>query len=394
MFQLKLCFIDSGDMDYTPESPYQIPLGGSQSALCYLMAALGERGHEVTLLNATTTPGHYRGVECLTLTEEPEAIFADRHFDAVISLNSLQPQITVRPFLPENTPLLLWTQHAVDEASMVALQHVQVQEAWDRFIFVSRWQLDTYRQKFNLPFERLSIRRNAIAPDFHYLFPDRAALAVAKAKVPTLAYTSVPGRGLAVLIDIFPLMREIFPQLQLKVFSSLKTYQESEEQPWLQELYQRCRETENVELVGSLPQPELVKELSKVHLLTYPNTFSETSCIAVMEAMACGCDIITTQMGALPETTNGFAKLVPPEPRENYARRYLSALTDALMLWLKEPEEVLNRLSRQVLYANTAYTWQVRIWEWESLLYQVCHNRGQSYWPPSVPRPETWATTP
>lgn len=387
MLEFKLCFVDCGTMDYTAESPWKIPLGGSQSALCYLSEALASRGHAVTLLNATTTPGIYRGVECLTLPEEPGEFFQSRSFDAVISLNSLLPVSTIRPHLPETTRLLLWTQHAADEVSMAALQHPLLHHAWDCFVFVSRWQRDRYLEKFQLPPTRTCVRRNAIAPSFHYLFPDRASLASAKSKTPTLAYTSVPGRGLSVLIDIFPLLREVFPQLELKIFSSLKTYQEPETEAWLQELYQRCRETEHVELVGSLPQPELVQALAKVHLLAYPNTFPETSCIAVMEAMACGCDIITTQMGALPETTAGFARLVPPEPRDNYTRRYLSALTDALLLWLKEPQHVLNRLSQQVLYTNTRYTWQARIWEWESLLYQVCRNRGIPYWPESVPVP-------
>lgn len=379
-------------MDYTPESPYQIPLGGSQSALCYLSAALAQRGHQVMLLNNTRTPGLYRGVECLTLPEEPEEIFVKRRFDAVISLNSLLPMQTIRPFLESSqTPLLLWTQHTAEDVSMLALQHRLVQEAWDTFIFVSRWQQENYIQRFGLPRERTSIRRNAIAPDFAYLFPDKARLVGAKSKTPTLAYTSVPNRGLAVLLDIFPLMREIFPQLELQVFSSMQTYQEPEDDPQLQALYQRCRETENVHLRGSLPQPLLAQELSKVHLLAYPNTFAETSCIAAMEAMACGCDIITTQMGALPETTAGFARLVPPEPHENYARRYLSALTDALMLWLKEPQAVVDRLSNQVMHTSRRNTWQVRIWEWESLLFQRCRNPKQDFWPENMPRLATSA---
>lgn len=148
MFQLKLCFVDSGPMDYTAESPYVMPLGGSQSALCYLTAALAERGHAVCLLNNTSTPGIFRGVECLTLPEEPEELFSKRTFDAVISLNSLLPMSTIRPHLPPNTPLLLWTQHTAEDVSMLALQHRLVQEAWDSFVFVSRWQQANYIQRF------------------------------------------------------------------------------------------------------------------------------------------------------------------------------------------------------------------------------------------------------
>jgi glycosyltransferase involved in cell wall biosynthesis len=387
MLRLKLCFVDYTPMDYTPESPYLIPLGGSQSALCYLTAALAERGHQITLLNYTQTPGNWRGVTCIPLPEEPAAFFSAHAFDAVISLNSLEPMTLIRPFLSPEIPMLLWTQHAIDQPAMVPLRHALIHQSWDHFIFVSHWQRASYLQAFGLDPARTSVRLNAIGTPFHYLFPDRAALASGKAKVPTLAYTSSPGRGLTVLLDIFPLLREVFPQLQLKVFSSMQTWQQPEDEPWLQALYKRCRETEHVTLVGSLPQPELARELAQVHLLTYPNIYNETSCIALMEAMACGCDIVSTALGALPETTAGYAHLVAPDPGNTYVRRYVGVLLHALMLWLDDPETVLNRLSRQVLFANTRYTWQVRVWEWESLLYQLCHNRGKAYWPADVPLP-------
>jgi glycosyltransferase involved in cell wall biosynthesis len=96
-----------------------------------------------------------------------------------------------------------------------------------------------------------------------------------------------------------------------KVFSSLKVYQVTTDRDEWEPLYRRCAETAGVEYVGLLTQPELPRELrSSINILAYPNTFAETSCISVMEALASGCFVLTSNWGYLPKTTAGFARLI------------------------------------------------------------------------------------
>ncbi len=98
--------------------------------------------------------------------------------------------------------------------------------------------------------------------------------------------------------------------MRLKVFSSLKVSQVTEDRDEWEPLYRRCAETAEVEYVGSLTQPELARELRSINILAYPNTFAETSCISVMEALASGGFVVTSNWGYLPETTAGFAHLI------------------------------------------------------------------------------------
>src|SRR5215470_12393659 len=110
---MKIAFLDLIPWDYTPLTPLERPLGGSQSAAVYLARELAARGHAVTLFNHTTQPGIYAGVECPGLAG---GITAGRvnGFDVAVVMNSASGQqlrsagVTV--------PLALWSQHAPDQA--------------------------------------------------------------------------------------------------------------------------------------------------------------------------------------------------------------------------------------------------------------------------------------
>ena len=100
-----------------------------------------------------------------------------------------------------------------------------------------------------------------------------------------------------------------------------------------------------MEYVGSLTQPELARELCSINILAYPNTFAETYCISVMEALARGCFVVTSNWGTLPETTAGFARIIPLSQsntsnslapfssisqRESYAQEFLATILEVL----------------------------------------------------------------
>ncbi|HSF74356.1 MAG TPA: hypothetical protein VLA84_11210 [Microcoleus sp.] len=75
------------------------------------------------------------------------------------------------------------------------------------------------------------------------------------------------------MLKVFPEIRQAVPGTRLKVFSIMKVHQidDNDNQLFFGQLYCQCQETEGVEYVGSVPQPELVRQLRSVAVLAYPN---------------------------------------------------------------------------------------------------------------------------
>ncbi|MEG4507994.1 glycosyltransferase family 4 protein [Microcoleus sp. F6_B4] len=235
-----------------------------------------------------------------------------RSLDFLVIVNIAGKALEVKPLLGDCTHLILWIHN---EPGFVFLQdfnnHREI-NACDAFVFVSDWQRDEFHRRFGIDFNRSCVLRNAIAHFLANIFPDNLSILSHKSKPSVLAYTSTPFRGLDILLKVFPEICQAVPGTRLKVFSIMKVHQidDSDNQLFFCQIYRQCQETEGVEYVGSVPQPELVRQMRSVAVLAYPNTYLETSSIAVMEAMACGCRIVTSELAALPETTAGFARLV------------------------------------------------------------------------------------
>jgi glycosyltransferase involved in cell wall biosynthesis len=363
---MKVVFLDNIDIDYTIDTPYRAPLGGSQSALCYLAEAMAAQGHDVFVVNHTTTPGSVRGVTQFSFDDDFSPAFAPVP-DAAIILNRSGWAGQIKPLLDAATRMVLWMQHADDQPAAQGLQDAAERAHYDGFAFVSEWQRRRFVDAFGLEPQRCGVMRNAIGPRFANLFAGPESIAAVKAWPPVLAYTSTPFRGLDVLLNVFPSVRARRQGVRLKVFSSMSVYHDPKNADPFQHLYAQARSTDGVEYVGSLPQPQLADELKRAAILAYPCTFAETSCIAAMEALAAGCRVVTTDLGALDETTDGFGTLVPPGPgmQEAFTEACIETIDRAA--WAQGEAE----LRTQIDHVNRTATWAVRAREWVDWLQAI-----------------------
>jgi glycosyltransferase involved in cell wall biosynthesis len=366
---MRIAFIDYVNWDYDPDTARTRALGGTQSAVCNLVKELVQRGHSVALLNGVPKARQVAGVSCLPLYRLPESVFREANLDVVVVVNVAGKAKWLRRLLPPQTRLVLWVQHDIDQPRVAAL--ADEVEAYDHFALISEYQRGRYVQAFGLPMERIALMRNAASPHFIDPIDPTQPVLSQKSHPPVLAYTSTPFRGLDILLDAFPTIREAVPNTTLAVFSSLAVYNVSAEDDKARfgDLYNRCRETDGVIYMGGVPQPALAKLMGGMRMLAFPSVFPETSCIAAMEAMATGCQIVTTRLGALPETCAGFADLVDlPEEQSNLAGLFAEAVISALT---RDRSTVEAHLRGQLNFAREQYTWARRAKEWETFLQDV-----------------------
>ena len=83
---MRIAFVDFTPWDYTPLTPDVAPLGGTQSAVCYLTRQLAADGFKISLVNGASRPGRIAGVSVVPLaTVEAERVLADCRVAILVS---------------------------------------------------------------------------------------------------------------------------------------------------------------------------------------------------------------------------------------------------------------------------------------------------------------------
>ncbi len=81
---------------------------------------------------------------------------------------------------------------------------------------------------------------------------------------------------------------------------------------------------EDVVFVGGVPNEETVQFYRAADLLVYPS-FNETFGLPILEAMACACPVVTSDISSMPEIAGGAAILADPHDPSSIARSILEA---------------------------------------------------------------------
>jgi glycosyltransferase involved in cell wall biosynthesis len=130
-----------------------------------------------------------------------------------------------------------------------------------------------------------------------------------------MCYISTPWRGLEVALATMEAIKD--PDITLDVYSSTIIYGSSfhkQNDKGYEKLYEKAKALPNVNYMGYCPHDQLVSKLKDYDINCFPSIWEETFCISAMESLAAGQLLITTDLGALPETCAEFPIYIPYTP--------------------------------------------------------------------------------
>lgn len=247
---------------------------------------------------------------------------------------------------------ILWQHLSYDQGAITGLLNPAFTQSIDYFIYVSEWQKRQFLDKFNLSDHNSIVIRNAINKVEYKEKP--------KDKI-KLIYTSMPDRGLGILLDTLELMNRT--DIELDVYSSNVIYGSAYSNPRFgqhEHLFHRCKTTSYINYKGYALNNAIRKSLQAAHILAYPSIFEETSCLAAIEALAAGCKVVTTNLGALPETCGEWARYVDySSDNKALTESYANVLTQEIDNYWKN-----DNLKEQSDQYNSQYSWDIRKLEW------------------------------
>jgi len=109
--------------------------------------------------------------------------------------------------------------------------------------------------------------------------------------------------------------------------------------------------TSAVRFTGVLPPAAVAKELNRHRVLLVPSIGTETFGLVVLEAIACGCVPVVTNVGGLPESVGPCGVIVPENSVKELAGAALELVRDSNLrrAKLQGAEEHLARFRRDVI---------------------------------------------
>ena len=264
-------------------------------------------------------------------------------------------------------PTILWCHDTWDDPESQHLKEEERRARFEKFVFVSNYQLSTYNLALQVPYAQSFVMQNAIDP---IELKDKNEDQI------KLIYHTTPHRGLNVAVAaIMELAKNYGDKIHFDVFSSFEAYGWKDRDKEFEDLFNNIREHPQMTYHGYQPNEKVREALQEAHIFAYPSIWPETSCIAAIEAMSAGCQIVCPNYAALPETTANFATMYQwSEDIQFHANVFANMLNAAIQNHYDENTQ--RKLLYQKNYTDNFYNWDLRANQWTGFLQGLSNQNA------------------
>jgi glycosyltransferase involved in cell wall biosynthesis len=134
----------------------------------------------------------------------------------------------------------------------------------------------------------------------------------------------VQQKGVHLLIQTFAQLLLVYPQASLTIIG------DGPERQNLEMMAQNLGVQHQIAFLGWQKGRSLVQCLQKHYVMVIPSMLPETFGLVALEGLACGCAIIASNQGGLPEAVNGFGEIFDSHAPDQLYALMLKAMRRAM----------------------------------------------------------------
>jgi glycosyltransferase involved in cell wall biosynthesis len=334
-------------------------IGGSETSHIEMAQRLSKAGHEVI----SYAPVAFEGVrvdpfgvkwsraENLTCEDNPDLWIIYRHPEAI-------------DHIPDGAPIWLICQDVDYQREGNELNELRASRL-TRIVALCETHGAYLRSVHPYAADKVFVSSNGIKTD---LIREIAANPPER-NLRRLIYASSPDRGMEFLLEIFPRVREMIPDLELHIYYGFNNIEKVVEwagkHSWVGQNTDRLRqllEQPGVTFHGRMGQPELLREWFASGIWCHPSNFTETSCITCMDAQACGAIPITAPVWAIAENVKHGVFVEGNVNNQVVQARFALELFKMAV----DPDRQEAIRGQMMQWAEHHFDWNRFAWQWET----------------------------
>lgn len=290
-----------------------------------------------------------RAIDRTLKSANVERIFFPTHLDAPAGLKTPYA-VTAHDMI--QSALMEKYYSSVKHRLHIAKQ-VEVLKGAELIIAVSHYTKQDVVKYTGVDPNKVVVIHNGVAPDFRPGVDEK----VDRFSLPKKFILNVGGidwrKNMELLFDSFASLLDIDPGYYLVITGAIEA--DPQYQKFLNTLRDRSLESRAIAL-GYVTKEELILLYNRATIFVYPSVY-EGFGLPILEAMACGAPVISTNRSSIPEVAGDAACLLDPDEPEAFAQA---------LIRLAQSKEEREKLSQSGIKRAKQFSWDIcakKTWE-------------------------------